>query len=63
MDTIIAYEVPYDLFYELCSLFRPDVNIILMQIRVRHSRRVDEMSVGIAEEQKDRVHDLVRLTR
>ncbi|UWR04360.1 hypothetical protein K3740_06675 [Ruegeria conchae] len=63
IDALSAYETTAEIDFARFNLFRRDVDNILIQMRVHHSRRSKAMSVGFTAEQKTKIHALVQKMR
>lgn len=63
IDALAAYEVTASLDYDKFTMFRRDVDNILIQMRIHHSRRSKALSVGFTTEQKTKIHALVSKIR
>lgn len=65
IDALSNYAVPYGskLDYEIFSTFLRDVDHVIVQMRIMHSRRVGRLKVGLSQEQKTRLHGYVARMR
>lgn len=65
IDQLAAYEVPFNEtnLWKIYSRFRTDVENLVIQIRIHHSRRKRQFSVALEGAQKQRIHHYIEQIR